>query len=1253
MHLGRRASGLGILIFLSVCTLVGAQSPGVVINEIHYDPDANTNHVEFVELFNAGTDPVNLGAWSLEDAISYQFPEGTVLDPGAYLVVSQDPGAVLAWSGVTSLGPFEGRLNNTGETVRLSDASGRTVDSVDYQLGFPWPTDTEGRSIELIHPSLDNDLGGSWRASGFRGESGDPIDPTYFVTANSSEWSVRKGTSEPPNTWIETRFGEDESWATGVQAPIGYDRNPDYQLNTTLTDMSGNYVSLYARHTFYIDRSQAIPATLDLRVYVDDGCIVYLNGQEVLRTHVSEGDKSYDDLTGAADHEASWDAFRIARPSDHVRAGLNVLAVHAINQSSGSSDFVLDCELLDPGFTPTEDAAFPSPGFQNFVWSVLAPPQIRQVAHDLEAPRAGEVIRVTAKITDPDQVASASLLYQIVAPGQYIPAYLPLSGSELASQPDQPRKANPAYEDPTHWQAVAMRDDGTHGDVMADDSIYTGTIPAQANRTLVRYRIEAADTTDETVTVPYPDDAALNFACYVYHGIPPYTVKTNGSPGTHTYSPESLSNIPVYTLITRAEDMSRCYAYNGADQISSNAHLGRKQYNWEGAFVYDGQVYDHIGYRLRGANGRYHLRGKRSMKFSFNRGHDLEARDRFGDKYPVAWRKLNVSKLFDNRAVSGSPDQNFGLPEMVNSILFSLAGVPTWQAHWFHFRVVDEPQEAPDQYRGDFWGMFLAMEEYDSQFIKAHHLPDGNLYKLSADIGDPARQIRYQGPESVDDFSDYYNLRNRLSPSRSDQELETLVNYDNFYRYYAMVHAIRHYDSWNFSDKNVAWFFEPQPDLGPYGRLWYLPWDLDLTWGPNWNQGQFEAWWALGDSDGMPQNGMSGSQHGAMRMDFRNTIREFRDLLWNPDTVNSILDELADMIQVMAQADQDRWKNAPSDVGGHRFDMTLAEKVADMKQFAWEGNKTWSSGGSSGSVGPGGQTAVLDRIAGHEGDDTSLPWTPTIQYIGTPDFPMDALVFQCSAFQDPQGSQTFGAMQWRVAEVSNLNRVDYAPRSRAYEIDPVWQSEELTVFQEVMAMGPEGLQPGRLYRARVRMKDNTGRWGHWSAPVEFVAGWPVKHEALQGLRVTEIMYHGTDLTDGGAEAEFIELYNAGQVPIDLFGLAFAQGIEYQFGQVTLAPGDYLVLTRDQVTFETQYGQGMPVLGEYSSSLSNQGERLVLQDNLGITVFELDYRDDWYPVTDGQGHSLVLVDPMVWHLDWSDPALWLPSQAIGGSPGQRE
>ena len=70
--------------------------------------------------------------------------------------------------GITGvLGPYGGRLANEGEEVVLRAADGTFIDRVDYRVRFPWPLGSSGRggSMELINPFLDNDLGGSWRAS--------------------------------------------------------------------------------------------------------------------------------------------------------------------------------------------------------------------------------------------------------------------------------------------------------------------------------------------------------------------------------------------------------------------------------------------------------------------------------------------------------------------------------------------------------------------------------------------------------------------------------------------------------------------------------------------------------------------------------------------------------------------------------------------------------------------------------------------------------------------------------------------------------------------------------------------------------------------------------------------------------------------------------------------------------------------------------------------------------------------------------
>jgi len=145
----------------------------VVINEIHYRPPNPTKFEEFVELYNPGSTTVNLSGWKLDGAVRYTFVDGTFLDPGAYLAVARDPAAFQARFAFRAFGPWIGQLSHSGERIQVRDSHNLLVDEVDYGVGFPWPTNpagggapsSPGYSLELIHPSLDRNLGGSWRSS--------------------------------------------------------------------------------------------------------------------------------------------------------------------------------------------------------------------------------------------------------------------------------------------------------------------------------------------------------------------------------------------------------------------------------------------------------------------------------------------------------------------------------------------------------------------------------------------------------------------------------------------------------------------------------------------------------------------------------------------------------------------------------------------------------------------------------------------------------------------------------------------------------------------------------------------------------------------------------------------------------------------------------------------------------------------------------------------------------------------------------
>ncbi|MCA9215229.1 MAG: tandem-95 repeat protein, partial [Planctomycetales bacterium] len=139
----------------------------VVINEVHYDPNESAEALEFIELHNRGSFPVDISGWSFSDGIDFTFPDGATIGANGFVVISQDPISARTKFEVDSVGPWLGRLDNDGETIQLRTSAGALIDEVTYKLGFPWPTvgDDPGHSIQLINADLDNDLGGSWRSA--------------------------------------------------------------------------------------------------------------------------------------------------------------------------------------------------------------------------------------------------------------------------------------------------------------------------------------------------------------------------------------------------------------------------------------------------------------------------------------------------------------------------------------------------------------------------------------------------------------------------------------------------------------------------------------------------------------------------------------------------------------------------------------------------------------------------------------------------------------------------------------------------------------------------------------------------------------------------------------------------------------------------------------------------------------------------------------------------------------------------------
>ncbi|MDP6944291.1 MAG: lamin tail domain-containing protein, partial [Myxococcota bacterium] len=143
-----------------------ALTPVVTFHELMYHP--HKEKYEWLELRNEMRVDVDMSGWRLDDGVRYTFPEGTILAGDATLVVAVDPFNLATgtwfWG---ALGPYEGKLSNSGERVALYNNAGRLMDVVDYAVNAPWPVTPDGAGVSLAKrgPSLPSWEPSSWAPS--------------------------------------------------------------------------------------------------------------------------------------------------------------------------------------------------------------------------------------------------------------------------------------------------------------------------------------------------------------------------------------------------------------------------------------------------------------------------------------------------------------------------------------------------------------------------------------------------------------------------------------------------------------------------------------------------------------------------------------------------------------------------------------------------------------------------------------------------------------------------------------------------------------------------------------------------------------------------------------------------------------------------------------------------------------------------------------------------------------------------------
>ena len=568
----------------------------IVISELMYHPGSTNWGGEFIELYNRSVGTIDLSNWYLDAGVYYTIPNGTTLAAGAYLVIAGDPNVPVYYDLVPAsvLGPYTGKMSNSGDLVVLRDSGGAVVTVVNYNDQVPWPMEADGfgPSLELIDLNGDNNNPVNWGI----GQPYTPGGENAPAFSGGGDLVITEIMYQPAKgrylQSIDPLWGDRSFWNEG-------------------DDSSGEFIELYNRSSSTVDLS-------NWELVDEDGLLYeFLPG-------TSLNQSSY--LVVCSDATAIASRFAITNVVGNFTTAGNRLSdggerITLVNSNGVVVDVVryndsppwpiapdqngVSLECMDPLSDNSQAANWRayrglytqttvgidtflnrgSPGNTNSVIFSGLPPfvDISDFEHSPKRPTSSDIVTIAAEVTGNETIADVTLYYEVyTAP----------------------------YQSPTQTASVTMYDDGTNGDEIAGDGIYGALIPAKASQTLVRYKVTAEDVFGRSWTYPDSVEPNPNRAYFVYNG-------------------EEETNLPAYFLIVPQSTLN-----------ALNADIWTHEY-FDATLVVEGIVYDHVGIHYRGRGWRSHP--KKSWKVAFNKTEYLRDMSRLdlAMHFPVLQKIVN------------------------------------------------------------------------------------------------------------------------------------------------------------------------------------------------------------------------------------------------------------------------------------------------------------------------------------------------------------------------------------------------------------------------------------------------------------------------------------------------------------------------------------------------------------------------------------------------------------------------------------
>ena len=341
---------------------------------------------QWVELFNRGTEDIDLGGWQFNDGISFEFPPNTILPSGSYLVVARDAASLSArFPDIHIAGQWSGSLSRKGERLRLIDANKNVADLVRYADGGRWPgrADAGGSSLELRDPHADNNCPEAWAPS---------IESAPWQEISYSG----RGTHTPgndPSRYHEFIFGLLDAGEfliddiSVVESPSGSPReliqNGSFARDSSTWRMRGNH-----RH------ARVVPDPED-------------PGNRVLHVRA----------TGAMEHMHNHGETTLKSGANFVTLSSSQTYRITFRAKWLSGSNQLNTRLYFNRMPRTHLLEAPreggTPGAPNSQAVANAGPTYTNLSHSPAVPEANAPATISASLSDPDGIASVSLFYSV------------------------------------------------------------------------------------------------------------------------------------------------------------------------------------------------------------------------------------------------------------------------------------------------------------------------------------------------------------------------------------------------------------------------------------------------------------------------------------------------------------------------------------------------------------------------------------------------------------------------------------------------------------------------------------------------------------------------------------------------------------------------------------------------------------------------------------------------------------------------